>query len=150
MNLVTWILDNWRLILLAMVIALIVTLYGWGSYHQNRADNLEWKIAEIQRIADEYRKESTQIAKEINDGIPVLVEQAQKTAYANYLKKFGNNAACGVRAISVFPDNGVSETVSPERTDEPSQSEFVAACAIDAGITEKWREWAIANKLEVE
>jgi hypothetical protein len=117
---------------------------------KNRADRLEEKIAEIQRIASEYEKESTRTVKEINDAIPRMVAQAEANAYKNYLKKYGNNAACGIRYNSLPTDNSAGQTDRSERTDEPSQSEFVVACATDAGIIEQWRNWAIANQLPVQ
>ena len=150
MNPATWIFMNWKLILLGTAITSTAILYGYAMSQKNRADRLEEKIAEIQRIASEYEKESTRTVKEINDAIPRMVAQAEANAYKNYLKKYGNNAACGIRYNSLPTDNSAGQTDRSERTDEPSQSEFVVACATDAGIIEQWRNWAIANQLPVQ
>ena len=150
MNLVTLILDNWRLILLAMVIASIGTLYGWGSYHRNRANDMEIQLEELKRLAREYEQRSDQIAKEIGDAIPRVVEQAEANAYKNYLAKYGRgNAACGIGAVRLPTQHGSGEAVSAERTDDPSR-EFVVACATDAGRLKLWQDWAIANDLPVQ
>jgi hypothetical protein len=114
------------------------------------------KTAEIdymRRVATEYSERSEQTAKEINDGIPKLVEQAKASAVANYKKRYGvGNAACGIRTDSLLTrhKDGVGEAVSTEVADGVPQPEFISACASDAAVIEQWQQWARLNQLPVE
>ncbi len=142
---------HWKHILLGLVMLWAGFLYLHLQTVTAQLELRDAKIAEMQRIADEYQSESTQIAKEIGDAIPRVVEQAEKVAYQNYVKRFGTgNAACGIRVVRMPAEHSPSEADSAEGTDGLSEQEFVAACATDAGVIEQWRKWAIANQLPVE
>jgi hypothetical protein len=111
------------------------------------------KIAEIDymaREAETFRSRSESIARQINDEHKAMVESARKTAYANYLKKYGDNRACGISVRLPNVPTGIDQADSAGQPDEPQEREFVSACAIDAAITEQWKQWAIANQLEVQ
>ena len=145
----TLLLNNWRELLIASLISGLVLM---TSMWQTATAQRDARIAEIeamQTVATQYKNQSEHNARVINDAIPIMVEQAQKTAVANYKKRFGN-AACGIRtnglpAVSYC----AGETDSPRRTDDPT-SEFVVACATDAGRLKLWQDWAILNQLPVE
>ena len=158
MNLLTWILDNWRLVLIATAIACVGMLYGWGSHYKSRADSLDAKIVEMQRIADEFQQESDRIARATNEQIPKLVEQAKKDAYARFKAKYGlGNAACGIRFVGLPTQHDSSETDSAERTDEANSDsvldpvrELAEQCSETTVIAKQFQEWAIANDLPVQ
>ena len=144
----TILLRNWQLVLIALLsVALTLSI----SHGRQLIAERDAKIAEIQSMQNEaqtYKTNSTQIAKEISDGIPKLLEQAKANAWANYQKKYPANAACGIRISGVLPaDNGKSEAGSTERVDDVQQQEFISTCAADAGYLEKWKQWARLNDL---
>ena len=108
-------------------------------------------IESMRSAAQAYKDQSAITAKEINDGIPKLLEQAKASAVANYKKRYLGNAACGIRAngLSVVP-TGSGETISTEVADGVPESEFISACASDAAIIGQWQQWARLNQLPVE
>jgi len=111
------------------------------------------KIAEIDfmaREAEAFNQRSAKRAKEINDGIPVMVEQARKTAYANYLKKYPVNAACGISGRLPNMPTGAGEADSSVKSDDLHVEELVANAAADATVIEQWKQWALVNQLPVE
>jgi len=104
----------------------------------------------MKREAETFRLNSEQIAKATNDKHQAVVEQAKKDAYQNYLRKFGGNAACGIRANSLSAESSLGKADSSGKSNEPPEQEFVVACATDAAVTEQWKQWAIANQLPVQ
>ena len=108
-------------------------------------------IESMRSAAQAYKDQSAITAKEINDGIPKLLEQAKASAVANYKKRYLGNTACGIRAngLSVVP-TGSGETISTEVADGVPESEFISACASDAAIIGQWQQWARLNQLPVE
>ncbi len=155
MNPVTWIFTNWRLVLLAAGIALIGTLYGYAMHQKNRVMELEFQLAELKRLAEDYQNRSEQNARTLNEQIPVMVEQAKKTAYENFLKKYGRNAACGLSVR--LPNHGASETNSSERVDASDSDsvsdpvrELAEQCSETTVIAKQFQDWAISEKLEVK
>jgi hypothetical protein len=153
----TWILQNWKLILLGLVIALV----GFLSLRlQTVTAQRDAKIAEIDFMAKEaetFRSNSERIARQTNDEIPKLVEQARKTAYANYLKKFGNNAACGITGrLSDLP-TGLSEADSAERTNASTANdvldpvrELAEQCGETTVMVTEFQRWVRLNDLPVK
>ena len=149
---ITLILRNWQL----LAIALLAAALGVSMLH-GRAVTAERdaKIAEIdsmRREAQTYKENSEQIAKEISDAIPRMVEQAKSDAWKNYKVKYGmGNATCGIRADGLLLPAGTGETNRPEGTDVPSGERLVIeSCARDAGRLNLWIEWAKMNQLPVE
>lgn len=140
-----------------IVIACSISALALMSLHSRalRAE-LDAKIVEIQSMKDAaqtYKTISMQTAKEVNDGIPKLLEQAKATALANYKKRYGTgNAACGIRTDGLLTGHkdGVGETISTEVADGVPESEFISACASDAAVIERWQQWARLNQLPVE
>ena len=149
----TMALSNWKWIVIASLAIALLTSIGYGKMVAAERDA---KIVEIQSMKDAaqtYKTASMQTAKEINDGIPKLVEQAKASAVANYKKRYGvGNAACGIRADSLLTrhKDGVGEAVSTEVADGVPQPEFISACASDASVIEQWQQWARLNQLPVE
>ena len=147
----TMLFNNWKLI----VIALLSLALGASTLHGKALKaELGEKTAVIESMrsaAQAYKDQSAITAKEINDGIPKLLEQAKASAVANYKKRYLGNAACGIRAngLSVVP-TGSGETISTEVADGVPESEFISACASDAAIIGQWQQWARLNQLPVE
>jgi hypothetical protein len=114
------------------------------------------KIAEIDFMAREaqaFNERSSQRARQINDEIPVLVEQARKTAYANYKAKYGANAACGISGRLPNMPAGIGEADSTGSVDEAStdpMADFAGQCAETTMIATQFQAWARANNLEVQ
>lgn len=158
-----WLTDlsklKWIAIALLSFALLLTTLHSRALKAERDA-----KIAEIQAIktaAEQYKTESERIAKEISNGHQALLDtlKAKDLAIKNARARFGScTVVRGVGTVGVLPsDTGVSEAGGAERTDESHQQEslavgrdFIDACAEDAGVTELWKQWAIANGLEVK
>lgn len=120
---------------------------------------MDAKTAEIDYMAREaqaFNERSSKIARQTNEQHIALVEQAKKTAYANYLKKYGANAACGISVRLPNMSAGIGETDS---TGEPDATlandipdpvrELAEQCAETTVIASQWQAWAIANDLPV-
>ena len=130
-------------------------LHGRALKAERDAKTLE--IEHMRNAAQAYRDQSEITAKAINDDHRLKVEQARKTAYANYLKKYGANAACGISVRLPNMPAGIGETDSAGEPDagfaddvpDPVR-ELAEQCAETTVIATQWQAWARANDLEVQ
>ncbi|MBK6906471.1 MAG: hypothetical protein IPH08_04955 [Rhodocyclaceae bacterium] len=145
--------------------AAVIALLGLGlalslSHGRYLSANLDAKIAEIdfmKREAQAFNERSNAIARQTNEQHIALVESAKKTAYANYLKKYGANAACG---SSVRLPNMPADPSEADSAGEPDAGfaddvpdpvrELAEQCAETTVIATQWQAWARANDLEVQ
>ena len=150
MSWLTLALKHWKWIVIGFLICAngLLMLHGRALKAERDAKTLE--IERMRNAAQAYRDQSEITAKAINDDHRLKVEQARKTAYANYLKKYGDNRACGLTVRLPNMPAGAGEASSPEVADGVSESEFISACALDAGHLQLWQQWAIANDLPVQ
>ena len=148
------ILRNWQLVAIALLFAgLMLSITHGRSVSRER----DAKIAEIQFLTDTaqiFREASERIAKETNDGIPKLVEQARKTAYANFQKKYGTgNAACGLTGRLPNLPTGTDEAHSASKPDEASTdpvADFAGQCSETTVMLVEFQRWVRLNDLPVQ
>ena len=119
---------------------------------KRKQERLKKKRTKKKRIGKRYI-----LSDSTNEQHIALVEQAKKTAYANYLKKYGDNAACGISVRLPNMPAGLGETDSAGKPDagfaddvpDPVR-ELAGQCAETTVIATQWQAWARANDLEVE
>lgn len=129
-------------------------LHGRALKAERDAKTLE--IEHMRNAAQAYRDQSEITAKAINDDHRLKVEQARKTAYANYLKKYGANAACGISVRLPNMPASIGETDSAGEPDagfaddvpDPVR-ELAGQCAETTVIATQWQAWSRANDLPV-
>ena len=143
-----------------IVIGCLICALGAMTLHSRvlKAER-DAKIAEIDfmaREAETFHSNSAKIARQTNEQHIAMVESARKTAYANYLKKYGANAACGISVRLPNMSAGIGETDStgePDATladDVPDPArELAEQCAETTVIATQWQAWARANDLPV-
>ena len=130
-------------------------LHGRALKAERDAKTLE--IEHMRNAAQAYRDQSEITAKAINDDHRLKVEQARKTAYANYLKKYGANAACGISVRLPNMPASIGETDSAGEPDagfaddvpDPVR-ELAGQCAETTVIATQWQAWSRANDLPVQ
>ncbi len=155
----TILLTHWRTILLVSVLAYgaIMTMRVQTLTAQRdeaRATLESYKIQQ-QALSDAARKQSEKAVKEIRSEIPQLVAQAEKSAYSNYMRKYGLSRCERLPNLPASGDGGKAEgakgidAARPESILNP-----VEQLAIDCGKTtvlyEAWQSWAIKNDLGVQ
>ena len=129
-------------------------LHGRALKAEMDAKTLE--IEHMRNAAQAYRDQSEITAKAINEQHIALVESAKKTAYANYLKKYGANAACGISVRLPNMPASIGETDSAGEPDagfaddvpDPVR-ELAEQCAETTVIATQWQAWSRANDLPV-
>ena len=147
----TMIARNWQAAVIALLGLGLALSLSHGRYLSAKLDAKTAEIDFMAREAQAFNERSKVIARQTNEQHIALVEQAKKTAYTNYLKKYGaGNAACGLTVRLPNMPAGAGEASSPEVADGVSESEFISACALDAGHLQLWQQWAIANDLPVQ
>ena len=156
MSWLTLALKHWKWIVIGFLICAngLLMLHGRALKAERDAKTLE--IEHMRNAAQAYRDQSEITAKAINDDHRLKVEQARKTAYANYLKKYGANAACG---SSVRLPNMPADPSEADSAGEPDAGfaddvpdpvrELADQCAETTVIATQWQAWARANDLPV-
>ena len=156
MSWLTLALKHWKWIVIGFLICANGLLMLHGRALKAERDE---KIAEIDYMAREaqaFNERSNAIARQTNEQHIALVEQAKKTAYANYLKKYGANAACGISVRLPNMPAGLGETDSAGEPDagfaddvpDPVR-ELAGQCAETTVIATQWQAWSRANDLPV-
>ena len=153
----TLILRQWQVVVILLLSCALGASHIHGRFLKSELDAKIAEISAMRIVAQSYADQSKTIAKEINDAIPARVEQAKKTAYANYLKKYGNNAACGISVRLPNVSAGLGEADSPGELDEASADhvpdparELAEQCAETTVMVTEWQQWARDNDLEVK
>ena len=140
-----------------IVIGCLICALGAMTLHSRvlKAER-DAKIAEIDymaREAETFRSDSEQNARRINDDHKLKVEQARKTAYANYLKKYGANDACGISVRLPNLPTGVDEANSASESHATSAdpvADFAGQCAETTVMVTEFQRWVRANDLPVK
>ena len=148
---------NWQAAVIALLGLGLALSLSHGRYLSAKLDAKTAEIDFMAREAETFHSNSAKIARQTNEQHIALVEQAKKTAYANYLKKYGDNAACGISVRLPNMPAGIGEADSagePDagRTDDVPDPvrELAEQCAETTVIATQWQAWARANDLEVE
>ena len=128
-----------------------------GRYLSAKLDAKTAEIDFMAREAQAFNERSNAIARQTNEQHIALVESAKKTAYANYLKKYGANAACGISVRLPNMPASIGETYSAGEPDagfaddvpDPVR-ELAGQCAETTVIATQWQAWSRANDLPVQ
>lgn len=153
----TMIARNWQAAVIALLGLGLALSLSHGRYLSAKLDAKTAEIDFMAREAQAFNERSKVIARQTNEQHIAMVEQAKKTAYANYLKKYGANAACGISVRLPNMPAGIGETDSAGEPDagfaddvpDPVR-ELAEQCAETTVIATQWQAWARANNLEVE
>lgn len=160
----TWILSNWRTVLLVTV---IVSSLAYGTMMKLQRDLARAQrdkhaetIKALNAAAKTYADQSAKTAKETSDAFTKLVEQIKDkdVAIRNAKARFGScNVARGLGPVGVLPtEYGAGQAGIPESTGGVQESErlavsseFVNGCATDAAFVQSVQEWRVKNDLPI-
>lgn len=157
----TWILSNWRTVLLVTV---IVSSLAYGTMMKLQRDLARAQrdkhaetIKALNAAAKTYADQSAKTAKETSDAFTKLVEQIKDkdTAIANAKRRFGTVPRCPL-GNGLLPPANTGEAGIPESTGGVQESErlavsseFVNGCATDAAFVQSIHEWRVKNDLPI-
>ena len=155
MSWLTLALKHWKWIVIGFLICAngLLMLHGRALKAERDAKTLE--IEHMRNAAQAYRDQSEITAKAINDDHRLKVEQARKTAYANYLKKYGDNRACGLTVRLPNMPAGAGEASSAP-SDHAAESvgvltrDFLDRASEAAVMIDACQQFVVKNDLEVE
>jgi len=168
MSLLTFLLGNWRVTAEAILLLLFISTLTLYRNAESEIDalktqyQLENAVREAQ--AKEAKNKSDSTLKRINDEHKAVVEQAEKNAWRNFVKRYGSgtgvngSSTIGVRLpsdsnISVTPDSakGADDSAGkPLAIDITRIKRFAEACGRDAGQVKQWQDWATGNGFPIE
>ena len=163
----TWLtlaMKNWQLILIGLLIVcmagLTMRVQVVTAQRNEAIANLDSYKTQAKLIADNSKRLSDASIKEINDGIPILVAAAKTSAVENFKRRFPSSSiGCGIGSLRLpnMPSgSGGAETSGSASADGTHEQEPLAIrdtieqCAVDAGMLELWKNWAIRNELPVQ
>jgi type II secretory pathway pseudopilin PulG len=146
----TLLIANWKLCLIAILIAACGLLYGlWQSS--------EAKLAKVKAAGEYAKQEKDRIEtlynttlKETTDAWSKAVPTVRANAVTEYIKRFGRMCDAGkvpVPGAAKSPE--VHDGAEPQRVGNQSD-EFISSCAEDALYRVQVRAWVVGNKLAVE
>jgi hypothetical protein len=150
-TLIASLIANWRTLVFLLVLSFAGVQSMRLSSTQKDVVILQDKIDQAQIVADNYTHESEKNLDTLQKAIPLMVEQAQKNAVANWKKRMGNAPVCVV-PVSVLPSGSTSATdlaPSSESIDGSGQ-QLLADCAADAARLTAWQQWAVSNSIPVK
>ncbi len=149
----TWLLMNWKLVLLGTALAAVLGLSTRLTYVTAERDALSAELRSISEISKAQKEQSEFNAKVINDAIPLMVSEAQKNAIINFKAKFGSTACylgSGIAPSGLLHSYNSNDQANGAEVSHGAGEQFVADCASDARRLQGWQEWAIAEKLEAK
>jgi len=168
MSLLTFLLGNWRVTAEAILLLLFISTLTLYRNAESEIDalktqyHLENAVREAQ--AKEVKNKSDSTLKRINDEHKTVVEQAEKNAWRNFVKRYGTGTGfngCGSIGLRVPASQSSSDVAdSPKGANDPT-GEFVVidrnrarlsieACARDAGRLKEFQDWVIGNGFPIE
>ncbi len=148
----TFLLSNWRLVLIAALIASNGLL--WALWRHSVADFDNYKIAVIaegERAKQEAEAINKLHEKTLEDVSNAWAKQLPKIR-EGAVTAFLNRYPLGLRPATnqgCLPGNAESPQIVNGTSEEP-MADFVRDCAEDAGKVGAWQEWARLNKLGIE
>ena len=161
-------LQNWRWVLIAALIT-ACGLYRHALLNaEEQIDDIQnqrrVEIAVNQAIINQVKERSQTTLKRINDEHKTVVEQAEKNAWRNFIKRYGTGTGfngCGSIGLRLPASQSSSDVAdSPKGANDPT-GEFVVidrnrarlsieACARDAGRLKEFQDWVIGNGFPIE
>jgi type II secretory pathway pseudopilin PulG len=145
----TFLLANWKLILVAILIAACGLFYGlWQSS--------EAKLAKVKAAGEYAQQEAERINaihekafKETQDAWAIAVPTIRANAVAEYRKR--NPGLCNASQVSVpGTPQGSQGADGAGKEQLACSAEFIRDCGEDAGKVGAWIMWAYKNQLSVE
>ena len=151
----TMIARNWQAAVIALLGLGLALSLSHGRYLSAKLDAKTAEIDFMAREAETFHSNSAKIARQTNEQHIALVEQAKKTAYANYLKKYGDNAACGISVRLPNMPASIGEA-SSATSDHAAESvgvltrDFLDRASEAAVMIDACQQFVVKNDLEVQ
>lgn len=168
MSLLGLCIKNWRVTAEAILLSLLILMTTLYRNAESKIDDIQTarrvEIAVNQAIIQQVKERSQTTLKRINDEHKTVVEQAEKNAWRNFVRRYGSgtgvngSAAVGLR-IPASPTNSDIAN-SPKGTHGTAEGimafdgglleGFAVDCARDAGQVKQWQDWATGNGFPIE
>lgn len=148
----TFLLSNWRYVLIAVLIASNALSYKLWRHSITEFDNYKIAVlAEGERAKQEAEAINKLHQKTLEDVSNAWAKQLPKIR-EGAVTAFLNRYPLGLRPTTnqgCLPRNADSPQ-KPDGTSEEPVLDFIRDCAEDAGKVGAWQEWARLNRLVVE
>ena len=161
-------IKNWRVTAEAILLLLFISTLTLYRNAESEIDalktqyQLENAVREAQ--AREVKNRSDSTIKRIKDEHKTVVEQAEKNAWRNFVKRYGSgtgvngSSTIGLRLPSDTSSGGTPDSAKGTHGtaegimafDGGLLERFAVDCARDAGAVKQWQDWATSNGLPVE
>jgi len=139
----TFLLANWRIVLLAALIASTAMFYKLWREEVRAFNTFRIEVAALGKAAEmeKARIEAThaKTTKEIKDAIPKKIAVARSNAVANYIASLPPHSSCGGVSGAANGSGGI-DAAGTESI--PASGAFIQDCAQDAATVGLWQSWA--------
>ena len=139
----TFLLANWRIILLAALVASTALFFKLWREEVRAFNTFRIEVAALGKAAEmekaRIEADHAKTTKEIKDAIPKKIATARSNAVATYLASLpAHSGGCGVSSIANGP--GGANATGEERM--VTNGAFIQDCAQDAATVGLWQGWA--------
>ena len=139
----TFLLANWRWVLIGLLIASTGLFYKLWREDVRAFNAYKIEVAALGKAAEMEKKwietEHAKVTKEIKDAIPKKIATARSNAVANYLASLPDNSgSCRVSRVA----NSASGANGSGEESIPASGAFIQDCAQDAATVGLWQGWA--------
>jgi hypothetical protein len=139
----TFLLANWKLVLIGLLIASTAMFYKLWREDVRAFNAYKIEVATLGKAAEmekaRIESEHAKVTKEIKDAIPKKIAAARSTAVANYIASLpAHSGSCGVSGAA--NSSGGTDAAGAESI--PASGTFIQDCAQDAATVGLWQGWA--------
>lgn len=163
MDMIAVCLANWRLLLIGTLATL--TVIQTARLDATKADlrTLEAQQESARQETTKAQAQSDATIERLRTAIPVMVDQAQINALANFQKRRGNDRSAGADCVPAHgllrADSGAAaaqtggaagaDATEPDRVADPAL-ELAQQCGATTALYNAWRQWAGDNALPIK
>lgn len=139
----TFLLANWRIILLALLLASTAFFFKLWREEVRAFAKFQAQVEVLGKAAEadkiRIEAEHAKVTKEIKDAIPKKLAVARSNAVANYIASLPvDSGSCSVSGLA----NGSSRTDATSEESIPASGAFIQDCAQDVATIGLWQSWA--------
>ena len=154
MNIIPFLLSNWRYVLIAVLAASALLFYNlW----RDKVDEFDKHLLMDKVLTEQFEKEKQETEdrhrktlEDVSNAWDSTLPRVRQNAVGAYCRRYGCGVLPGGSSPTPLPGNAPGSQVTHGTCGQQMDSRFVEDCAQDALKVELWREWAMKNRLRIE
>jgi hypothetical protein len=146
----TFLLSNWKLCLIAFLIALCSLFYSLWQSSESKLSKMKAAGEYAQQEKERIETEQKRVLKEVSNAWYNYVPKVRKDAVAAYIAKYGDRVCDSGKVPVPGASQGASVLHGTEQERVSGPDRFIENCAEDALFRIQVRTWVAGNGLKVE